>query len=41
MSQGENVRTIDTELTQARRSLDRMLALAQRNRMATPLGLPD
>ncbi|CAJ1353430.1 unnamed protein product, partial [Effrenium voratum] len=30
-----NVRTIDTELTQARRSLDRMIALAQRNRMAT------
>ncbi|CAK9110232.1 unnamed protein product, partial [Durusdinium trenchii] len=31
----DNVRTIDSELTQARRSLDRMIALAQRNRMAT------
>eukprot|EP00434_Breviolum_minutum_P003770 symbB.v1.2.003319.t1/scaffold187.1/size278738/4 len=30
-----NVRTIDTELTQARRSLDRMIAVAQRNRLAT------
>lgn len=30
-----NVRTIDSELTSARRSLDRMLALAQRNRITT------
>ena len=36
---GGNVRTIDTELTQARRSLDRMIAVAQRNRMATLPGL--
>ena len=37
--QGGNVRTIDTELTQARRSLDRMIAVAQRNRLATLPGL--
>eukprot|EP00435_Cladocopium_sp_Y103_P070522 s83_g35.t1 len=30
-----NVRTIDSELSSARRSLDRMLALAQRNRITT------
>mmetsp|Transcript_27477 Transcript_27477/g.64026 ORF Transcript_27477/g.64026 Transcript_27477/m.64026 type:complete len:264 (-) Transcript_27477:70-861(-) len=30
-----NVRTIDVELTQARRSLDRMIAVAQKNKMAT------
>ncbi|CAE7515263.1 unnamed protein product, partial [Symbiodinium necroappetens] len=35
MSVRGNVRTIDSELTSARRSLDRMISLAQRNRMAT------
>eukprot|EP00439_Symbiodinium_sp_Y106_P070163 s492_g12.t1 len=35
MSVRGNVRTIDSELTSARRSLDRMISVAQRDKMAT------